>query len=181
MPHTDPSIESGQGLAQAVMACRAVPAFLRDLAALYAEVDQAVAARGPRCMGGGACCRFDIAGHRLYASTGELAYLSQAAAPAMGQCRQGRCPYQVGPRCGFHAGRPLGCRAYFCLEALKPWYTALYERFHRRIGVLHQTHCVPYLYADLVRAMTQLFRFEAVTTDPAGFRVEIPVRGLFLG
>ena len=36
----------------------------------------------PQCLGGGACCRFDLMGHRVYLSTGELALLGRTDPPA---------------------------------------------------------------------------------------------------
>jgi len=68
-------------LARAVLQCRSNRPLMAELRELYEQVDAAVAASGALCMGGGACCRFDVAGHRLYVTTAELALLSTLAPP----------------------------------------------------------------------------------------------------
>ena len=49
----------------------AVDAALRDL---YAQIDAAVAERGPTCWASGKCCKFDEFGHRLYVTGLEIAW-----------------------------------------------------------------------------------------------------------
>ncbi|MEM9881951.1 MAG: hypothetical protein AAF800_03405 [Planctomycetota bacterium] len=44
------------------------------LRGLYAELDAAVAARGPTCWVSGKCCKFDDYGHRLYVTGLEVAW-----------------------------------------------------------------------------------------------------------
>ena len=108
---TPPSREAragGRTIAEAVALCGQDQPFLQALAKLYRCADAAVAKRGARCMGGGACCRFDLVDHRLYLSTGELAMLSAALPADASACRAGRCPYQLGPRCTARDRRPLG-------------------------------------------------------------------------
>jgi len=145
------------GLAEAVNCCRQSRPFLDGLAALYAEVDRAVARTGARCMGGGMCCKFDLAGVRLYLTAGELAALSGEPPPNTRAVLAGRCPYQAGPRCAARIVRPLGCRIFFCGPATGEELTDVYELFHRRLCELHQTHCLPYAYVDAMVAFLQLF------------------------
>jgi hypothetical protein len=141
--------------------CAKAGAFLAAIGELYEEVDRRVAAGGARCLGGGGCCKFDLAGHRLYLSTGELVFLAHDAPPAA-RAAPGRCPYQSGGRCLARARRPLGCRVYFCRAGRRRTETEnapdaaqdiLYEEFHGRIKALHERFGVPYQYVELTAAM----------------------------
>jgi Fe-S-cluster containining protein len=134
----------------AVAIARKHPLVLHKLAAVYASVDDAVSATDARCMGGGTCCRFDLAGHRLYVTTLELAMLLEH--PSAGTVAPLRCPYQRGPRCLARFARPLGCRTYFCRA---PQLMDLYESFHQQIAALHEAHGIPYFYVELTSALDQ--------------------------
>ncbi len=127
--------------------------FLAALSSLYTSADSAVSATGVTCLGGGVCCKFDCAGHRLYLSTGELALLVRQPPPNVPQLDRGRCPYQVGPRCTARDRRPLGCRVFFCDPQSAAWSEALYERLHADIRRLHEVHQVSYVYMDLIAAL----------------------------
>ena len=157
-PPTPEAPGEAASLADDVRACLR-PGFLADLRRLYDRVE-AASARGPeRCLGGGACCRFDLAGHRLYVSTGELALLvSQGGADGLepGRSVRLRCPYQYGPRCRARAVRPLGCRVYFCRPVCPEHARARYEKYHRLIRLLHHRHRLPYRYVELTSALAEL-------------------------
>ena len=162
-------------LAEAVRLCAGIGPFLAEMRGLYEEADRRVA-RGPdRCLGGGGCCKFDLFGHRLYLTAGELAILtlepprakagpSQWAgfAGAKGGNGQGkdtrgcRCPYQARGRCGAYARRPLGCRVYFCRPADPEAPGRTYEEFHSRMALLHRRFALPYLYVELTGALTEV-------------------------
>ena len=142
-------------LARAVSVARRTQGFCEELLRLYERVDSELAAGGARCYGGGACCRFDLMGHRVYASTGELAILTGEPPPERPPTPL-RCPYQLGPRCRAHPRRPLGCRVFFCRTGPDDLSSETYERFHRRIRGLHDRFGVPYLYAELTAALEQL-------------------------
>ena len=144
-------------LPDAVEQCRRDGAFMADVERLYARVDAEVAAAGATCLGGGTCCRFDLWGHRVFASTGELALLSGQVPPG-GVCRRPMwCAYQVGPRCTARPGRPLGCRVFFCHAELDDWSGRLYEKYHRLLRDLHRRHRAPYAYVELTGALTAIF------------------------
>jgi Fe-S-cluster containining protein len=120
---------------------------------LYRRVEAQIAHAGWTCMGGGACCRFDRMGHRLYLTTLERDVLLAAeAAPDWPRAEKGRCPYQRGSRCMARQHRPLGCRAYFC-QAPAEASDRLYERFHARLGRLHDQFGLEYRYAELTCAL----------------------------
>lgn len=121
------------------------------LGEFYREVDGAVEGKGWRCRACGECCRFDVAGHRLYASGLERRYLLDTAVlpekTAAGceaeteteadlLARGLRCPYQAGGRCYARGGRPLGCRLYFCGAADDARVADFYEEWHRRLKAL---------------------------------------------
>ena len=92
------------------------------LAAVYEEVDAALAPQAASCRACGECCRFGPDRPVLFASALELAYLVASAGPPARGCLAApggpdapwQCPYQEGARCTARAGRTLGCRTYFC-------------------------------------------------------------------
>ena len=147
------------GLAAAVAGCRSSPDMMAELHRIYARADGDIAGIGASCMGGGSCCKFDIYGHRLYLTPAELAMLIAIPPPDPARAHHGRCPYQVGPRCMAYSHRPLGCRIFSC-RAKEQKLEHLYEKYHRRIKTLHETHSLPYAYAELTSIFTQLFSNE---------------------
>ena len=86
----------------------------RRVLEVYAEVDRAVAAAGPRCDASGRCCRFAEYGHTLFLSQFEAELLLESAPPYATPVSAAGCPFQVGTLCTARDQRPLGCRIYFC-------------------------------------------------------------------
>jgi len=144
-------------LRTAVSACAADPRVLDGLAAIFRDVDERVARVGAVCMGGGGCCRFALAGHRLYVSTAELAALLTVppVRPAAGPLE---CPYQQGPACHARHHRPLGCRTFFCKSSRlpEPATAELYETAHAKIRQLHESLNVPYHYVEATDAIARV-------------------------
>ena len=144
------------GLAEAVDLLRSDAVFLAELAGLYREVDAEIQRAGHTCFGGGTCCKFAVISHHLFLSTGELAFLTQQAAPAApGPLR---CPYQLGPRCTARARRPLGCRVFFCRPESQDWCERMYESYHERLRGVHERRRVPYHYVELTRSLAEIRR-----------------------
>jgi len=81
---------------------------------IYAAVDTAVAAAGPRCDASGRCCRFTEYGHTLFLSQFEADILLASAPPFAKPVSRDTCPFQVNNLCTARDERPLGCRIYFC-------------------------------------------------------------------
>ena len=110
------------------MAARFTTAAAAELAELYARVDAEIAARNPRCEVSGRCCDFPRSGQRLYATGPETDFALQAAGGAAPPAPSGLCPWWVEGRCSNRAGRPLGCRIYFCdasfADAMRPTSTS---------------------------------------------------------
>ncbi|MCK4602383.1 MAG: hypothetical protein KAU28_07940, partial [Phycisphaerae bacterium] len=142
---TQPGSDALVGLAAAVADSGARAELLAEVAGLYRRADARIAAVGATCLGGGACCRFDLASHRLYVSTAELAALVQQT-PVVWPAGPGRCPYQLGPRCMARDRRPLGCRTYFCNTLSSSMLQAIYEQFHDLFRSLHQRLGAEYHY-----------------------------------
>ena len=149
--------EPETSLPSAVAQCRRDEALMADLAAIYEQADRAVAEMEDVCLGGGACCKFDLADHRLYLSTAELAWLTTQPPEDISAASRRRCPYQKGPMCLAHNRRPLGCRTFFCRPRHRTRLHRLHESFHGQIRGLHQRRCIPYAYADVCDAIPQLF------------------------
>jgi Fe-S-cluster containining protein len=136
----------------AISLARSNPECLRELQSLLESAERDVVALGLICGGCGTCCDFAAAGHRLYASTAEIALLLSVGSPP--EAPELRCPYQQKGRCVGRTVRPLGCRMYFCNEDDLA-YQAIYERTHERIGELHQREEIPYRYVELTAALGQ--------------------------
>jgi len=129
------------------------------LAAIYADLDARLAAIGAVCLGGGACCRFDLSGERLYLSTVELAMLLQSPPPPEHR-NPARCPYLAGPRCLARERRPLGCRTFFCDRQAGQSARDLYEQFHKRIRELHEEYSIQYFYVNIIEGIEQIANCE---------------------
>ncbi|MEM7575934.1 MAG: hypothetical protein AAF328_00545 [Planctomycetota bacterium] len=131
--------------------------------ALYAELDERIAARGPTCWQSGKCCNFGAYGHRLYVSALEVAWFLRQVGKAS-ETRQpidkpmkialpqaatsDVCPFQIEGACSTHAVRPLGCRIFFCQAGTEAWQQELYEQYLGRLQKLHERRNIPYRYAD---------------------------------
>ncbi|MEE8469138.1 MAG: YkgJ family cysteine cluster protein [Planctomycetota bacterium] len=101
------------GIAVEVAPDRTAAAF-EQLAQLYASLDEAVAELAPECQASGLCCRFEEAGHELFATGLEADYAAALHPGAPGPEAAGRCPYHDQGLCTAREGRALGCRTYFC-------------------------------------------------------------------
>ena len=111
------------------------------LEALYREVDAFVEKSRAVCIARGVCCRFEEAGHELYATALEADYAARLHPSAPAPEAPGRCPYHVAGRCTARAGRPLGCRTYFCdvntqsvLEEAHEYYLRGIRSIERELG-----------------------------------------------
>lgn len=104
-----------------------------ELAQLYREVEAVVARSRSVCLARGQCCRFEDAGHDLYATALEADYAAQLEPTAPEPEAPGRCAYHVGGRCTAREGRPLGCRTYFCDPQTQPALESEHEAFLARI------------------------------------------------
>ncbi|HUU58800.1 MAG TPA: hypothetical protein VMZ50_04605 [Phycisphaerae bacterium] len=160
---SDPRQDGPADFARAVRTAQGRTEFLSALRAVYREADLVAASSGATCLGGGGCCKFDLTGHRLYVSTGELSLLMLSPPPRPRRALQHRCPYQVGPRCMARALRPLGCRLFFCNPGARAWSQSAYEPFHRRIRELHDQHGVGYRYVEMTCALAMLSELETAT------------------
>jgi Fe-S-cluster containining protein len=162
-PENDRQSADDADLARAVMQCRQADSFLQAILDIYEDIDRADKSQGPVCMGGGACCRFDLFDHRLYVTLGELALLSRTGPNDPSRTARNRCPYQQGPRCHARTNRPLGCRVFFCREDSDTPDNDAYEAAHKRICELHAKHDLPYAYVELISALKILRKFAVDT------------------
>jgi len=100
-----------------------------ELERIYSRLDADLAALGAGCRACGRCCTFPPDGPVLYASALEREHLASTAPPgprtggAADTPREpGACPYLAlardGGRCAARSVRPVGCRTYFCKNAL---------------------------------------------------------------
>jgi Fe-S-cluster containining protein len=145
-------------LRQMVEACWASKDMMARIAEILAGVDKTIANMDAVCMGGGCCCKFDLAGHSLYISTAELALLCQSPPENLGRCKINRCPYQKNSRCLARSRRPLGCRTFFCKGDRSHAFSELYESSHSLIRQAHKViRVAPYRYMDMISGVETLY------------------------
>jgi len=134
-PYWSSVLAGGAGFEAARATCPGIAVVAPDevrvsafaaLEVLYAELERFLERAAPVCIGRGVCCRFEEAGHELFATGLEADYAAARAPEASSPEAPGRCPYHVAGRCTARAGRPLGCRTYFC----DPRTTAVLEEAH---------------------------------------------------
>lgn len=132
-------------------------AFGDALRAVYAELDDEIARRGPVCALSGRCCRFAEYGHTLFISAIEAAVLlSEGPTPNSPLDEGASCPWQDGSgRCTARTARPLGCRVYFCDPAYEPHAFDLSERFIARLKELTDRFSLPWDYAPMHQHLHQ--------------------------
>ena len=122
---------------------------LARLDALYADLDRELAALAPRCELSGRCCDFPKSGLTLFATALEMERLRRSGAPE----RNGDpalCPHWSAGRCDARAGRPLGCRLYFCDTSKARPLEELSVRSHERLRRIHDETGVAYRYAPFL-------------------------------
>jgi len=118
------------------------------LEAVYAEVERVVANSRAVCIARGVCCRFEEAGHRLYATGLEADYAAHRHPDAPAPEAEGRCPYHVEGRCTAREGRPLGCRTYFCDAGPGAAMEEEHEAFLARIRAIEREAGYAPTYAE---------------------------------
>lgn len=121
-------------------------AFAR-LEAIYAELEELLAAVRPVCIARGVCCRFEEADHVLYATGLETDYAAMKKPLAPAPEAEGRCPYHVGGMCTAREGRPLGCRTYYCDPTMQDALEATHERLLGDIRQIERDLDYPATYA----------------------------------
>jgi hypothetical protein len=121
----------------------------QEVLAIYRQVDQDVAAAGPRCEASGRCCRFKEHGHVLYLSRPEAEVLLAGAPPYEQPVSPDFCPFQVDSLCTAREPRPLGCRIYFCDPSYQETGNQITEKYLRQIKELTAAHGQGWQYAPL--------------------------------
>jgi len=117
--------------------------------AVYAEVEAAVAAAGPRCDASGRCCRFAEYGHTLFISNLEADVLLSSAPAYRRPASSDFCPFQVENLCTAREPRPLGCRVYFCDPSYQETGNQITEKYLRRLKQLANEWKIGWRYAPL--------------------------------
>ena len=116
---------------------------------LYAEVDAAVAAAGPKCDASGRCCRFKEWGHVLYLSRLEADVLLADAPPYVSPVSPDFCPFQKQNLCTAREPRPLGCRIYFCDPAYQEVGNRIMESALSKLKQIARDQELDWRYAPL--------------------------------
>jgi hypothetical protein len=151
----------------------------REVMGVYAAVDAAVAAAGPRCDASGRCCRFTEYGHTLFLSHFEAELLLEAAPPYPQPVSRDACPFQVNNLCTARESRPLGCRIYFCDSSYEATGSRITEDAVLALKRTADDHGTGWRYAPLHVFLNEAPRAAAADTmtpaQPSGGRVSLPV------
>jgi Fe-S-cluster containining protein len=141
-----------------------------ELEAVYSDVAAQVEARGPACWASGRCCHFEAAGHLLYVTGLEAAYVMvgveeerQKKVVQAGGLYHG-CLFQAANLCTVHGIKPLGCRVYFCDRSAQAWQQSLSEHGLAQIRGLHDRHGIEYRYGEWRSMLDQVAR--AISEPP---------------
>ncbi len=117
------------------------------LEALYVEVDEFIARSHSVCIVRGVCCRFEEAGHELWATGLEADYAAARRPDAPAPEAPGRCPYHIAGKCTAREARPLGCRTYFCDTRTRSVLEEAHEHFLRGVRAIERETGYPASYA----------------------------------
>ncbi|MDX1565025.1 MAG: hypothetical protein R3236_06440 [Phycisphaeraceae bacterium] len=167
-PLTDSDLPWGHWLKSA-----RIPAVSEALEEIYSSLAESAESIGPVCELSGRCCRFESFDHRLYATGLEIAWMfAQLDEPGLGRLTgadlpgMDGCPFQVAGRCSVHPIRPLGCRVFYCDPKATQWQQDASEKYLKQIGVLHETHGLPYRYMEWRAGLLDIRRWLERTDDP---------------
>ena len=103
------------------------------LAQVYERLADELTRLGPVCRTRGLCCRFEEAGHELFATDLEVDFAASLHPDAPPPEAAGRCPFHRGGLCTAREGRPLGCRVYFCDPAFAGKMPEVHERHYAEV------------------------------------------------
>lgn len=155
-PYWPSVLEGGEGFERARQVCPGITpepsheekqAAFAELEALYQALQAELNALSPRCELSGFCCRFEEAGHELFAGALETDF-ALARHPEPGEPEaSGRCPYHQQGRCTAREGRPLACRTYFCDESKEEALFELHERYLKQVRAIEARHGYDRRYA----------------------------------
>jgi Fe-S-cluster containining protein len=135
---------------------------------VYSDVAAQIEARGPACWASGRCCHFESAGHLLYVTGLEAAYvvvgLQEERRKELVQSRglYHGCLFQSANLCTVHGIKPLGCRVYFCDRSAREWQQSLSEHGLAQIRGLHDRHGIEYRYGEWRAMLDQVVRAACV-------------------
>jgi len=133
-----PAREQGSWSPDSARRAHADRTAVRALEALYRQADQAWS--GYRCPGTAECCQLAKRGREPWLWGVEWDALRRAVPRLPAPRDDGACPFldAEGRRCTVYAGRPLGCRTYFCHRATGPEREPVEEmdRLQRRLEAI---------------------------------------------
>ena len=154
-PYWPSVLEDEEGFEEARSTCPGIAVVVDEevrerafaaLEALYAELEEFVERARPVCIQRGVCCRFEEAGHELFATALEADYAAARAPEAPGPEAEGRCPYHVEGKCSARSARALGCRTYFCDANTESVLAEAHEHFLGRVRQIERETGYPAAY-----------------------------------
>jgi Fe-S-cluster containining protein len=169
--------QAQEDIVAVVADCKDGKGLADAMRALYAELDERIAGHKPTCWNHGDCCKLGSYGHRLYATSAELAYFRLGHASAWRDPGDSTsCPYQIEGMCTAREHRPLGCRVFFCDPEAQQWQGPVYEEFLARIKRIAEEWGVEYRYSEWLSALKAWPG--AVSDVPMGRSVDPARRGV---
>ena len=145
----------------------------KDVLAVYADADAAIAEARPRCDASGRCCRFTEYGHTLFISAFEAEILLERAPFYEQPVSRDGCPFQIEGLCTARDSRPLGCRIYFCDPGYESRMSEITEDALAKLKRIADAHGTGWHYAPLHHFLNA--PREAGPNDRAGDSMTPPV------
>ncbi len=139
--------------------------IIKDVADIYAWLDEQLAALDRSCRACGDCCDFEAFGHRLYVTTPELMFfmhsisqdlIKRGQEPFILDMPDGICPYRVEGRCSVYPYRFSGCRIFTCGGSDTEQENLLCEQAIHKFKALCVRYGVPYHYLYLKPGLKML-------------------------
>lgn len=121
---------------------------------LYKRLDEELASFQPGCEACGRCCDFPAAGHRLFASSMEVDYLlDNAAPPGDFDFDSGHCPFWKDMKCLAHEFRMLGCRTFHHDGRTRERANAVCEKYLAELKAMTSESGGKWQYGDALDLM----------------------------
>ncbi len=134
---------------------RSIPPEALDLMRqLYQRLDRELENFNVSCRRCGRCCDFPTSGLQLYLSPLEAALFFEQPTPEISSSKT--CPYFINSSCTNRFGRSIGCRTYFCDNAVRDPLQDLHEKYLALAGQLCERFGIPRRYQSLPRWIIDL-------------------------
>lgn len=122
---------------------------------VYEWIDLRPVEKSKPCKACGKCCDFDSFDHRLFITGPELIYFQAGLkGRKLRPMTAGKCPYNVGGKCGAYSHRFAGCRIFSCTGDTDS-QSKITESAVKKFKAICERFDIAYRYIDLSTALNQ--------------------------